>query len=63
MCCSAELRMLEEELFNHCKLAEGDAKANSGRLLSELESMVTVTESSNAAVSKSLYGNLPGHHA
>ena len=46
MCCSAELRMLEEELFNHCKLAEGDVKANSGRLLSELESMVTSTESS-----------------
>ena len=49
MCCSAELRMLEEELFNHCKLAEGDVKANSGRLLSELESMVTVSGSSNAS--------------
>ena len=44
-----ELKRLEEELFNHCKLAEGDVKANSGRLLSELESMVTVSGSSNAS--------------
>jgi len=34
-----ELRMLEEELFNHCKQSENDLKANSGILLRELERM------------------------
>jgi len=34
-----ELRMLEEELFNHCKHNETDLKANSGILLRELERM------------------------
>merc|ERR550534_1225891 len=34
-----ELKRLEQELFNHCKVQETDAKANSGILLRELEKM------------------------
>lgn len=34
-----ELKILEEELFNRCKIAEHDSKANSGILLRELEGM------------------------
>jgi len=34
-----ELKRLEQELFNHCKVQESDAKANSGILLRELEKM------------------------
>jgi len=34
-----ELKMLEEELFNQCKISEHDLKANSGTLLRELERM------------------------
>lgn len=34
-----ELKRLESELFNHCKVADTDPKANSGILLRELEKM------------------------
>ena len=34
------MRMLEEELFNHCKVDERDAKAVSGLLLQEMENQV-----------------------
>ena len=34
------MRMLEEELFNHCKVDDRDAKAVSGLLLQELENQV-----------------------
>ena len=33
MSCSIELKRLEQELFNHCKISETDPKANSGILL------------------------------